>query len=232
MLFHSTVQPEHYVAGEFFRAGVQIRTDDTGGGSCIIDAIVWQNLCLNLIVIDQCVQNIVRLAHKSRANVLAEKFDKGIQQALQSIKTFTERWGYAMEEDVLVRTAKATPDFATELMSAHTGGVPIAQVLPGLFNGIIERELVPVRGRRPEVVKNLLLCYDQDTTNAANGKLVPISRAGIVNAFTRYANEVEAKRSLWGEDDIQKAAGQLLTPRTKGAELPPPIPYEPIALRA
>ncbi|MBP7551776.1 MAG: hypothetical protein KA761_15900, partial [Gemmatimonadaceae bacterium] len=33
ILFQSTVQPRHFVAGEFFRAGVIVRTDDTGGGS-------------------------------------------------------------------------------------------------------------------------------------------------------------------------------------------------------
>jgi hypothetical protein len=234
VLFHSTVQPEDFVAGEFFRAGIQIRTDDTGGGSLIIDSLVWQNLCLNLYIIDQAVNQIDRIRHLG--NNMGERFNEGIRAAFASINYFLERWGYATKEDVLARVIESQPEHKAELDKVVSGGLPISVALPGLFNGLLnsrEFEKVPVghaKGeKRQRILGAMVDAYGRDISNATSGKHAPVTRAGIVNAVTRSAHEYFAQSDPWVEDTLQEAAGKLLTPR-KGQDLPAPLPYAPIVL--
>lgn len=197
VLFHSDVQPEEYVAGEYFKAGVVIRTDDTGGGSLRGSAVVWQNLCLNLIVIDQAEQEAFALRHVGSVRTLAEKFQVGFREALAKIEHFQQAWGYACREDVA------------------PAGVPIEQAIPGLMRGIVERELVPVRGRTEQAVKQLVQMWELDRSGATKHH-GGATRAAIVNAATRWAHEVND--DPWLEDDMQRAAGALVYSRT-------PLPF-------
>lgn len=208
VLFHSDVKPEDYVAGEFFRAGVVVTTDDTGGGSLRGNAVVWQNLCLNLIVIDEANQDLFRLRHVGSVDKLAEQFRKGFEQALAKLDHFVKAWGYASRENL------------AQYLPAEAKAIPIGDAIPGFFNGIIERELVPVRGRRVEAVKHLVQAWrDDDSSATVHHK--GFTRAALANAFTRYAHTV-AQPSVWVEDEIQRAAGALVQAST-------PLPYLPLA---
>jgi hypothetical protein len=209
VLFHSDVQPEEFVAGEFFRAGVIVSTDDTGGGSIRGSSVVFQNLCLNLIVIDKANQDLFRIRHVGSIRELARRFEEGFKQALGKLDHFVTQWGFATRENVL------------DHIPASERPIRLADALPGLFNGIIERELVPVRGKRPEAVKRLVQAWEADKSSATihhNG----LTRAAIVNAFTRYAHEAP-QPTPFVEDEIQAAAGGLLYSKA-------PFPYLPIKL--
>lgn len=208
--FHSNVQAKHYVAGEFFKAGIRIRTDDTGGGSIIGSAIVFQNLCLNLIIIDEATQPLFRLRHVGSVHALAREVRKGIQEGLKKLSYFLRAWDVAVEEDVL-RTVQVAPGDEKPLS--------IEEALPGFFNGIIERELVPVRGRRPEVIKSLRTMWAKDTSAAAGP-----TRASVVNAFTRYAHEVET--DAFAADEIERSVSSLLYGKRGAA--PALLPYVPV----
>lgn len=208
VLFHTNVAPEQFVAGEFFKAGVIVRSDDTGGGAIRISAVVWQNLCLNLIILDECVQEIKAIRHVGSVEALAKKFQEGFAQALGTIDGFLAKWNYAVQDDVGVGQA-VIPDLSIEA------------VLPGLFNGIIERELVPVRGQRKDIVKGLLRMHELDKSAAVVGKDF-VSRAAVVNAFTRYAHEVN--NDPFEADAIERSAGGLLN-ITRANKV---LPYEPI----
>lgn len=207
-LFHTNVAPEQFVAGEFFKAGVLVRSDDTGGGSIRVSAVVWQNLCLNLIILDECVQPIAAIRHVGSVQALARKFRDAFKQALGSIEGFLAKWNYAVQEDVRV-----DGDFALSQL-------PVSVALRGLFNGIIERELVPVRGQRKDVVQGLMRMYEKDDSSARI--VATVSRAAVVNAFTRYAHEVNV--DPFQQDEIERAAGGLLN-LTRANKV---LPYEPI----
>lgn len=213
-LFHSNIVPAEYVAGEFFKAGVLVRTDDTGGGSCRVSAVVWQNLCLNLIILDECEQKIASIRHIGSVEAMADKFRAAFAEALKSIEGFRTKWGYALDEDVQVEHDHAGSDVAD---------LSISKVLPGLFNGIIERELVPVRGQRKQVVGDLVRMFEKDNSAARAGKDY-VSRAAVVNAFTRYAHEVNA--DPFAQDEIERGAGGLLNITRSNRVLP----YEPIEI--
>lgn len=241
VLFHSNVEPADYVAGEFFRVGIGVRTDDTGGGSCIVEGMFWQNLCLNLLCIDEGVTGIARIRHVGSVDALAGKFEEAMAKAKSAISHFVDAWGYGTREDVLEGTLRITHDDDDRklIKRAAAGIVPVSEALPGLFNGIIERELVPVRGRSKAIPK-LIEMYESDTSAARfvehdgpGGALVarPLSRTAVVNAFTRYAHE--GQDDPWQQDEIQSAAGRLLFGKKVGGEggmpstwkTPEPLPY-------
>lgn len=200
-LFHSTVQPEDYVAGEFFRAGVIVTTDDTGGGSIRGSAVVWQNLCLNLIIIDEAHAGSFSIRHVSDKDKLVEEFRKGFAKSAKAIEHFRQAWGYSVHDEVLAQAKKmhgdTTPDDMRELMA-------------WAFRGLIVDDRVPVlaRGNRvEESVQGLMKAWDSDRSAAAGP-----NRAGIVNAITRYAHE-SGSFDPWQEDQIQRAAGALVFSR-------------------
>ncbi len=207
-LYHSNIAPAEYVAGEFFKAGVLIRTDDTGGGAIRISAVVWQNLCLNLIILDECVQEIAAIRHVGSVEALARKFTKGFEQALGTIEGFLVKWNYALTDEVIASVFDA--DRSLE-------GLKISDTIPGIFNGIVERELVPVRGQRKDVVRGLVRMFEKDTSAATVGKN-GMTRAAVVNAFTRYAHEVNT--DPFEQDAIERAAGRLLNVQRENKVLP------------
>jgi len=210
VMFHSNVQASKYVAGEFFKAGIIIGTNDIGGGSVWGDSAVWQNLCLNLLIIDRAKKGIFRLRHLGSVEELAKKFKIGMADALKSLDHFLTSWDYAVEENVIERTSKALE----EALPAD-----IEEAMRGIFNGILERDLVPVPGRKAKAVPKLMEMWAMDES-AAQGP----TRAGVVNAFTRYAHTVDMPTPFY-EDEIQRAAGRLLYGRGKGN--PAPLPFVP-----
>ncbi len=193
VMFHSNVQPEGYVAGEFFKAGVVIGTGDTGGSSLWGNAVVYQNLCLNLIVIDEAKSRLFAVRHATTVQRMARELRTGIDAGLAKLDHFLKAWGYACKENVVESARFANPDMP----------IKIEDALPGIFNAVIERELVPVRGRREVVVPKLMMMWSKDQSSAAGP-----TRAAVANAFTRYAHEVN--EDPWQEDEIQRAAGALV----------------------
>ena len=210
--WHTDINPTDFVAGEIFKACVLVRSDDTGGGSIRVQSAIWRNLCLNLIVLDKAIGVDIRIAHKGSVADLARKFRRAFAEALRSTAGFQTAWSKAFNERDAVLVSRSQGTTSDEL---H--GMPIESVLQGLFNGIIERDLVPVRGRAKVVVPKLLEMHRQDEAAAAYG----VSRASIVNAFTRYAHVVES--DPFAADEIRAGAGSLLS-TSRGRE-PAPLPY-------
>lgn len=211
-LWHTDVKPEDFVAGEFFKAGVIITSDDAGGGSLRVRSVLWRNLCLNLIILDQAIGVDVRIRHSGSVELLAAKFSQAFGEALNSIAPFRRAWGAARAEqgDALKQRVQGTT-------SEDLGSLPIEAVLPGIFAGIIKRDLVPVRGRVQDTVPRLLEMHRQDEAAQAYG----VSRASIVNAFTRYAHVVET--DPFHADEIRAGAGALLSGHR--GRSPAPLPY-------
>lgn len=211
-LWRTDIAPEEFVAGEIFKAGVIVRTDDTGGGSIRVQSVIWRNLCLNLIILDKAIGVDIRLRHMGNVNELARAFQDAFRKALSSIEPFRKAWGSAMAErdDVLVQRAAGTTSESIE-------GRPVSEVLPGLFTGILDRELVKVSGRKKDIVAKLVELHAQDERAAEYG----VSRASIVNAFTRYAHVVEV--DPFSADTIREGAGKLLS--SQGGRAPAPLPY-------
>jgi hypothetical protein len=220
IVYHSDVDAREYVAGEVFKAVVGVRTDDTGRGGLHVFAALYSNLCLNLIVIDRSVQEINVLRHVGSVEALATKFRAAFDRAMECVQPFIVAWGEAAHEDVMDRAVK------TEAME---GPLPIEVALPGFFSAMIERDLVPVplHGRkRADVVGDLVAAWNADTSGAGPSSGM-ITRAGLLNAFTRYAHEIEPDPFKGAE--IEEAAGTLVA--GKGGKKPAPLPWIPAATK-
>lgn len=209
VLFHTTVQPEHFVAGEVFRAGVSWSTDDTGGGSIVCRAMLFANLCLNLIIIDESEQTTVRLRHQGSVEKLAAGFRAGFQSALKKIDHFVRAWDEACEESI-----------ADVAQIVDGGEVPTVReiLIANAIRGLMDRELVTIPGRREDAVRGVVRAWQADDSGAGLS-LEGTNRAALANALTRYAHE-SGDLDPWEQDVLQAQAGQLVYGAGRYARIP------------
>lgn len=89
-------------AGDVFKAGVRVETDDTGRGRIRISGVVFRNLCLNLIIIGEGEVETVSLVHRGDPERILRIVRAGVDQAREAVGQFLEAWGHA-------RTVKVDP---------------------------------------------------------------------------------------------------------------------------
>lgn len=82
-------------AGDVFKVGVRLFTEDTGSGRIRIAAVAFRNRCLNLIVIGEGVLETVSQVHRGSPDRILEVVRTGVQEAREKIGSFLEAWGYA-----------------------------------------------------------------------------------------------------------------------------------------
>jgi hypothetical protein len=212
ILFVNTVDPKHLAKGETFRVGVSVRGDDTGSGSVKVDVVIESSMCLNLMIASRAAKTMLALRHVGNVYELAARFKAGYAAALADLKPFLAAWNYACEERVQQSSGALAVDMPSSAQEA----------LPGFFNGILEAGLVEIRGNRRAIVEQLCAAWEQDESGAVE---LGLTRASIVNAFTRFAHEMVTE-DPWAEDEIQRQASTLLWGR--GSNAPLPLPFEPL----
>jgi hypothetical protein len=212
ILFHTDVPPKHFVAGEFFKAGIRVRASDSGDGSIIVSAIVWQNLCLNLIIIDEASKPLDRIRHIGNVRTLADRLRSALEAGKLSLAAFLGAWNYAVEERLTADTLDAPKGVEVP--------IKFEDALPGIYNGLYERELLPIK-KPKEAIPLLMKMWGEDKS-AAKGN----TRAAIVNSITRYAHS--APMDAWEEDKLERAAGALLTRKAPRSNQLAALPYVPI----
>ena len=82
-------------AGDVFKVGVQLRTDDSGRGRIRLSGVAWRNLCLNLIVVDVGQVEVVALVHRGDRERIVAQVREGVETARASVGNFLEAWGHA-----------------------------------------------------------------------------------------------------------------------------------------
>ncbi len=196
VLFHSDINPADAVAGEIFKAGIVIKTDDSGSGSIRVQSMVFRNLCLNLIVIDKAVQNIVRRKHIGDYSQIEAIISEGITRAYSTVAIFADRWGIANKESIMASTF----DLEHNDTNSVRHGLSTELAMAGLMNGLVERELVPISRSRKDTISGLMDAWQEEPA---------MTRTGVVNAISRFAHEGKHKNP-WVEDDYQESAGNIL----------------------
>lgn len=189
----STVQPENFVAGEHFRAGVVVTSDDAGGGGISVRGMILQNLCLNLLILDESWVNFGRFIHIGRKTItLEDRVEAAVKAASASLDHFREAWGYAARENAIV-----------------DGGVQLLRdvAMACLFRGILNKELVALPGKVEDRVPQLVQAWKLDESSATS--TVPTSKAAVVNAFTRLAH-TDGGLDAWTQDEVSRDAANLL----------------------
>jgi hypothetical protein len=82
-------------AGDVFKAGVRIETDDTGRGRVRVSAVVFRNRCLNLIIIGESSVETVSAVHKGDPDAILKRVADGVEAARESVADFLDAWGHA-----------------------------------------------------------------------------------------------------------------------------------------
>lgn len=215
-LFHSTVAPEHFVAGEVFRTGIRVRANDSGDGSIVVRAVAFQNLCLNLIVIDRACREIARIRHVGSIEKLANEFAKAMAKAKAAIGPFMKQWGYACDEDIvgMLRAGGAKLPDSNE------------QIMRGIFAGLLKNRAVrfprTVGKGKAAVVDSLISAWRKDDSGAVQ-RHHGITRAAVVNAITRAAQEWIDALDPWATDALELDAAKLLWGTT--GDRPAPLAF-------
>ena len=179
-----TLQEERPVVGEPFRTSFTVGWDDTGGGSIWGDGGLFSARCLNLTRIYTSTGTF-RIRHVGSVGKLARTFRANFEKISRVVSQLSRAYGHAASEEL----TNAERIESTEFMS-------------GIYRSLLQRELVPVRGRREEAVKALALQALADENGAG------LTRAGVVNGITRYAHRVN--EDPWMRDEIERAAGRIL----------------------
>lgn len=211
-LSHSTVQPERYVTGEVFRVGVRVSTDDTGSGAIKIDAVAFQNACLNLIIINVGALPVARIRHVGDERKLARAVAEGLRDARSAVAPFLARWNAACSEDLRARA---------ESIATKTLPVGASDLMRGIFAGLLDGGLSLPGRPREATINDLVSAWERDHSSAT--ATIATSRAAVVNAITRAAHEISFE-DPFSSAELERTAAELLWP-SRGRKDPAPLVY-------
>lgn len=223
VLFHSNVAPDKYVAGEFFKVGYRIRTNDGGGGGLVISLLLWQNLCLNLLCIDVASFTLARLRHIGDGAKLAQKFREAVAAGESRIGHFLRAWNFATEDALASQAGSrlVVSEHVRLLEELPTGDTfTEAELLTGLFAGLGKADSVSITR---DDLPGLVAAHALDLSGAR--EVAPVTRASVVNAITRYAHETVGRLDPHKQAKLESEAGKLLVGGNGGK--PAPLPFMP-----
>jgi len=199
---HSDVAPEKYAAGETFKVGVTVRTDDTGRGGLHVHAIAVRNLCLNLVILDECSTPVARVTHMSSADQIAKALTRGVAKARDMVAPFLSRWSLANDIDEVSRLRASRRDLP----------VSVEEAIPGFYRALFARKdmdrLLPIGAGKA-----------MDGVMAAWQREPGTTRAALVNGLTRWAHERDDSDAFALEDVAAVANKVLWAPTDK------PLPW-------
>jgi len=90
-------------AGDVFKCGVRIQTDDTGRGRVKVSGVAWRNRCLNLLIIAEGEAETVSVVHRGDPQRIIDIVASGVERARATVSNFLEAWGHA-------RTVRVDPE--------------------------------------------------------------------------------------------------------------------------
>ena len=95
-------------AGDVFKVGVRVETDDTGRGRIRIAGVAFRNRCLNLLIIGEGEVETVAQVHRGSADEIIASLKAGVLKARTKVGMFLEAWGHArqvkVEPEVLLKS--------------------------------------------------------------------------------------------------------------------------------
>ena len=181
ILAHSDVQPEKYVAGEIFKAGIEVSTADDGSGAIHVSATLLRNLCRNLLTLDLSKLKAGSRRHVGSTESISESVKSHMDLALSKVAVFMQKWSEGAVEDILSRYSLNDPE--------------------EVFQGLVLNRVVYVPGVKPEeMVQRLQKAWDKEP-----GRF----KTAYINAVSRMAHE-ESWDSPWVTSDLEAVAGDLM----------------------
>lgn len=145
-------------AGDVFKVGVRIETDDTGRGRIRISGVAFRPACLNLLIISEGKVETVSLVHRGDPERILSIVRDGVDEAREKVGTFLEAWGHARtvkvdvqellrewveEKSILPRTRMENDVIVEELLCAwrKEPGDSLADAINALSRSAHESDL-------------------------------------------------------------------------------------------
>lgn len=82
-------------AGDVFKAGVRVETDDAGRGRIRLSGAVWRNRCLNLIIVSESQVETLAQVHRGDREMILDRVSQSVDAARASVAMLLEAWGHA-----------------------------------------------------------------------------------------------------------------------------------------
>jgi hypothetical protein len=222
LIGNTNVNPKYFVAGEVFRAGISVKSDDTGKGGIKVTALAWRNLCLNLIIIDRAEIKIATMRHIGDVRELSNKLAAALNEAQGKIQYFLDSWNIACKKALVddVRQIGGL-ESALDEISARVRRQDDAhrELLGGVFRGLADEDKIPLSLRTVDAIMGDLLEAHDDDRNMSGAREHGPTRASVANAITLYAHAYQRDAEV--ESELEAAAGRILTARGK-------LPYLPL----
>lgn len=224
LIGNSDVKPEHYVAGEIFRAGIEVSTDDTGKGGIKVKSLAWRNLCLNLIIIDRGEIKVASIRHIGNVNKLTAALAAALKEAQGKIQHFIESWGLACKKSLISDVRQiggldtALDELSERMRVKNPSDGLVRELLAGTFRGLADEDKIPLSLRTIDAVMGDLYEAHDDRRNDSGARVNGPTRASVANALTLYAHAYQDNPEI--EAALEEAAGKIVTARGRLPFLP------------
>jgi hypothetical protein len=155
MLFHAPEKLKNLGAGDFFKGSIVVKTRDDGTGGLNIDAALWRNLCLNLIIVDRSVVNCGNAKHTGSIDSMSNTLEAGIAKGMDALGHFADAW---------------TSAEAMEIIGDCTAADAIAR--------LVARGIISVPGvKKKELARNILSAYWDEPGQGMTSVVNAVTRA-------------------------------------------------------
>lgn len=193
--FHTDTDAGNAACGEYFKAGVRLKTADNGGCSLSASSYLVRNLCLNFIILDEAEIKLDRIVHRGSLDSRLDRLVAAVSKGSASIEHFATKWTAASSQ---VIDTPAIPSKVVEEIKAWADCTTEERVA-GLVNGYAKQTGFQLSQQQVGVIAS---AYGRDALTGGD----TITKAGVINAITRSAHE---DMSRWTGDALERWAGSL-----------------------
>lgn len=219
LLTHTTIAPEKQVAGEVFRAGIRVTTDDTGRGAVRVRAIIERNRCLNVIIVALGQSDEWVIRHMGDPSEIAAELDRALAAAMEVIAEFVKAWdtsaAKSITEDLEAskREDRVTLDNLLEDYSKASAGKKrdlVSELLDGTFRGLLAEEKLVSATKIEDVLPHLVNAYWDPRNESGARSLTDITPAAVANGLTLWAQSLPPSSA----DEVERVAGKIVSGQT------------------
>lgn len=210
IVFHTDIDAGNAACGEYFKAFMRVRTADNSTSSVHVSKGLARNLCLNFIILDEQEVDVSRIVHRGNPAARLLELIDAVAMSMGSLSHFVDKW---------TRASRCLNN--DEIIDAKVkDGVPwheatTAERVAGLINGQVQSKRIQLSQEHVVGVTN---AYFRDELTGGPD----ISRAGLINAWSRYAHESDIGR--FAGDTLERLAGQM------AFEEPKPLLYQYVSV--
>ena len=210
LTFPTSVDPGDFGVGELWKIQARIRSADDGSGGVGLALGLHFARCRNFSQ-SMTETTLLSARHLGDSAVIAANLRAALREAHVRVQPLIAAWGYAKSDNLIDHLPANSPVKGAGV----SGGVPIEEAIPGFFRAILAtREAVPVLSSR--ATPKLVEAWKADDGPGGPSSGI-ITRAGVVNAMTRYAH---TEADPWDRAGIERLASAYLDPTRQIGWLP------------